>query len=554
MRFLLQYFVPFLIACGLGVGPGLAAPVSAGRIEKAASDPKNWLTYGGAYNSQRNSGLTQINASNVKQLELKWVQQDEEVGNWENNPLVVDGVMYVTERPNQVVAMDAKTGRIFWDYHYAPSADTKVCCGAENRGLAILGDTLYMGTIDAHLVAIDARNGRPLWDVTVADTKQGYSVTLAPLVVKDKIVIGVGGGELAIRGFVAAYDAKTGKEAWRFNTIPGPGEPGHETWTEDAWAHGGAPAWITGSYDPSLNLIYWGIGNPWPDWTPAQRPGDNLYSDSVVALDADTGSLKWHFQFTPNDSYDYDSVQIPVLVDMNWKGKPSKLMMWANRNGFFYVLDRVTGKFLLGEPYIKVNWASGLDPNGRPIQTPQPAGMPTWPGVNGGTDWYPPAYNPRTGLFYFTIWENYAAVYRRTPKPGGGAGGGGFSVLVGPAAATPEANRVVPPRPTGLINSWADDWGNGAVIAINPVTGKRAWTFHQFGVTDAGVLTTASNLVFSGGREGYFYALDAKTGKLLWKVNLGGSIAMAPVTYQVDGKQYVSVIAGGSLFTFALRD
>jgi alcohol dehydrogenase (cytochrome c) len=372
--------------------------------------------------------------------------------------------------------------------------------------------------------------------------------------VKVKIVIGVGGGDLGIRGFVAAYDSKTGKEAWRFNTVPGPGEPGHETWTEDAWTHGGAPAWITGSYDPSLNLIYWGIGNPWPDWTPDQRPGDNLYSDSVVALDADTGALKWHFQFTPHDGYDYDAVQIPVLADMKWKGKPSKLMMWANRNGFFYVLDRETGKFLLGEPYIKVNWASGLDPTGRPIQTPQPAGMPTFPGVNGGTDWYPPAFNPRTGLFYFTIWENYAAVYRRNPRPGGGAGGGGFSVLVGAVAPTPEGNRVVPPRPTGLINSWADDWGNGAVIAINPVTGKRAWTFHQFGVTDAGVLTTASNLVFSGGREGYFYALDAKTGKLLWKINLGGSIAMAPITYEVDGKQYVSVIAGSSLATFALRD
>jgi alcohol dehydrogenase (cytochrome c) len=409
-----------------------------------------------------------------------------------------------------------------------------------------------MGTLDAHLVAIDARNGRPLWNVAVGDVKRAYSITMAPLVVKDKIIVGVGGGEFGIRGFIAAYDAKTGKEAWRFNTIPGPGEPGHETWSGDDWMYGGASVWITGSYDPALNLTYWGIGNPGPDWNPNQRPGDNLYSDSVVALDADTGKLKWHFQFTPNDGYDYDSVQIPVLADIVWKGAPAKVMMWANRNGYFYVLDRVTGKFLLGEPFVKVNWASGLDANGRPLQTPQPPGMPTWPGNQGGTNWYPPSFSPRTGLFYFSVWENYATIYRKEEQeyvPGRNFLGGGFTV-VAPAQGAP----TIGIGRRGPINNWTSEVGSGATVAIDPHTGKRVWTFPQFDVTDAGMLTTATDLLFTGGREGYFYALDAKTGKELWKASLGGSIVMAPVTYQVEGKQYVAVISGNMLVTYALRE
>ena len=272
----------------------------------------------------------------------------------------------------------------------------------------------------------------------------------------------------------------------------------------------------------------------------------------MVALDADTGRLKWHFQFTPNDGYDYDSVQIPVLADMDWQGRPAKLMMWANRNGYFYVLDRVTGKFLLGQPFVKVNWASGLDQNGRPIQTPQPPGMPTWPGNQGGTNWYPPSFSPRTGLFYFSVWENYATIYRREEskyEPGRNFSGGGFTVL----APTPAAPTIGIGR-RGPINNWTNEVGSGATVAIDPRTGKRVWTFPQFDVTDAGMLTTASDLLFTGGREGYFYALDAKTGKEVWKANLGGSIVMAPITYQIEGKQYVSVISGHTLVTFALRN
>ena len=530
----------------------LQAQVTNDRILNAASEPQNWLTYGGTYTSQRYSALTQITPANVGQLEAKWMLQDQVFGAWQSNPLVVDGVMYVTERPNDVMAVDAKTGRVYWLYRYTPAPESKVCCGANNRGVAILGNTLYMGTLDAHLVAIDAKNGRPLWNIAVADVKLAYSITLMPLIVKDKVIVGVGGGEYGIRGFIAAYDAKTGKEAWRFYTIPGPGEKGHDSWRGEDWKYGSASVWVTGSYDPALNLTYWGVGNPGPDWNPSQRPGDNLYSDSVVALDADTGQLKWHFQFTPNDGYDYDSVQVPVLADITWKGAPTKVMMWANRNGYFYVLDRATGKFLLGNNFVKVNWANGLDESGRPIQTPQPSGMPTWPGNQGGTNWYPPAFSPRTGLFYFSAWENYSSIYRReqaTYSPGGNYTGGG----PGPNTPVPGAPSVGIGR-RSPINNWTDAVGNGAVMALDPQTGKPKWKVTQFDVTDGGMLATASDLLFTGGREGYFHALDAKTGKLLWKASLGGQIVMAPITFQVDGKQYVSVISGHNLVTYALRD
>jgi alcohol dehydrogenase (cytochrome c) len=409
-----------------------------------------------------------------------------------------------------------------------------------------------MGTLDAHLIAIDTKGGRPQWNIAVGDVNKAYSITMAPLVIKDKVIVGVGGGEFGIRGYIAAYDAKSGKEAWRFYTIPGPGEPGHDTWKDDDWEHGGAPAWITGSYDPELNLTYWGIGNPGPDWNPDQRPGDNLYSDCVVALDADTGKLKWHFQFTPNDAYDYDAVQVPVLVDMNWRGQPARLMLWANRNGYAYVLDRVTGRFLSGTPFVKVNWSSGLDERGRPLQTPQPEGKPTYPGNQGGTNWYPPSFSPRTGLFYFAAWEDYGTVYRKQEseyEPGRNFLGGGFTVV----APSPGAPTVGIGR-RGPINNWTDEVGHGTVVAFDPQTGSVKWKFQQYDVSDSGMLTTASDLLFTGGREGHFHALDARTGKLLWRTSLGGQIVMAPITYQVDGKQYVSVIAGGALTTFGLRE
>jgi len=537
---------------GLFVSGQVGAQVPYDRIVNATEEPENWLTYNGDYMSQRYSRLDQITPDNVTNLELKWILQNQVFGAWQSNPIIVDGVMYVTERPNSVMAVDASTGRVFWKFRHTPSENARVCCGANNRGVAVLDDRVFMGTLDARLIALDRINGQPLWNAEVADVNLAYSVTMAPLVVKDKIIIGVGGGEYGIRGYVAAFDAETGEQAWKTYTIPGPGEPGHDSWEGDDWEHGGASVWITGSFDPELNLTYWGVGNPGPDWNAGQRPGDNLFSDSVIALDADTGELEWYFQFTPNDGYDYDSVQVPVLADIVWRGEPKKVMMWANRNGYFYVLDRVTGLFLEGKPFVTVNWSSGLDENGRPIPTPQPEGMPTYPGNQGGTNWYPPSYSPRTGLFYFSAWENYATIYRAEESeyvPGQAFLGGGFSVL----APSPDAPTIGIGR-TNPINNWTDEVGYASLKAMDPQTGEAVWSYNQYDVSDSGMLTTATDLLFTGGREGYFHAIDARSGDLIWNVNLGGQIVMAPVTYMVDGIQYVSVISGNGLSTFALRD
>jgi len=485
-------------------------------------------------------------------LELKWVLKNQVFGAWQSNPIVVDGIMYVTERPNSVMAVDALTGRVFWKFEHTPDERARVCCGANNRGVAILNDKLYMGTLDARLIALDRVNGKLLWNAEVGDVGLAYSVTMAPLAVKDKILVGVGGGELGIRGYVAAYDANTGREVWKTFTIPGPGELNHDSWEGDDWKHGGAPVWITGSFDVSQNLTFWGVGNPGPDWNAGQRPGDNLYSDSVIALDADTGKLEWYFQFTPNDGYDYDAVQVPVLADIEWNGSSKKVMMWANRNGYFYVLDRVSGECLLGKAYVRVNWSSGLDENCRPIPTPQPEGMPTYPGNQGATNWYPPSYSPRTGLFYFSAWEDYATIYfseEQEYEPGRAFLGGGFSVL----APAPDAPTIGIGR-TNPINNWTDEVGHASLKAMNPNTGEEVWEFEQFDVSDSGMLTTASDLLITGGREGYFHVLDARNGALLYYRNLGGQIVMAPVTFMTNGKQYISIISGNSLFTYGLKD
>ena len=534
----------------------LAAPLQAQipyeRILQAENEPESWLTYNGNYLSQRYSRLSQIDKANVDQLELRWLLQNQTFGAWQSSPIVADGVMYLTERPNSIMAVDPVTGRVFWKYVHTPAENALVCCGANNRGVAVLDDRVFMGTLDARLVAVDRVNGELLWDVEVGDVNLAYSVTMAPLAVKDKIIVGVGGGEFGIRGYVAAFYAETGELAWKTYTIPGPGEPGHDTWEGDDWQYGGAPVWITGSFDPEENLTYWGVGNPGPDWNAAQRPGDNLYSDSVIALDADSGELRWYFQFTPNDGYDYDAVQVPVLADMEWEGRQRKLMLWANRNGYFYVLDRSDGEFLLGRPFVRVNWSSGLDENGRPIPTPQPEGMPTWPGNQGGTNWYPPSWNPRTELFYFSAWEDYATIYQPEESeyvPGRAFLGGGFDVLT-PAPGAPGVGI----GRTNPINNWTDEVGHASLKAMDPRTGEEVWEFEQFDVSDSGMLTTATDLLFTGGREGYIHALDATNGDLLWKQNLGGQIVMAPITYMVDGVQYLTLISGHVLASFALPE
>ena len=551
-----------VVLCGTVVA-GLSAQVPFERLRDAAAEPASWLTYSGGYFSQRYSSLDQVTPANIDDLRLQWVYQTAVAGPWQATPLVADGVMYLTQRPNDVVALDARTGRVFWIYRYATPSGQKACCGSNNRGVAVLGDRLFMATLDAHVVAIDATTGTELWNVEVADMDLAYAFTLAPLAVNDMVIVGTSGGDRGIRGFVVALDAATGEEAWRFYTIPGPGEPGHETWEPcpanprtycdpEAWKHGGGAVWVTGSYDAELNLTYWGVGNPGPDFFREQRPGDNLYTSSVVALDADTGELKWHFQFTPDDPYDYDSVQIPVLADIERNNTNFKVMLWANRNGFYYVLNRETGRFLSGRPFVQVNWAEGLDDSGRPIETPQPPDAPTYPGVQGGTNWYSPSYSPRTELFYIPAWENYATVFGGEPQEY--AEGQSF------IGGLPGAFRPVPDAPTvpgltrGPINTWTNAVGHGAVLAIDALTGEQRWKFEMTDVISSGVLTTASDLLFAGARSGYFQALSARTGKLLWRASLGGQIVNGPMTYEVDGTQYVAVIAGHSLSTFALRD
>jgi alcohol dehydrogenase (cytochrome c) len=525
----------------------LSAQVTFDRILNAGKEPQNWLTYSGGVSSQRYSTLNQITPDNVKNLELQWIFQSRSLERYEATPLVVDGVMYTVQNPDDVLALDAVTGRIYWTYSYQTSPDARPCCGRLSRGLAILGDTLFIGTIDAHVIALDAKSGKPLWNSQVGDPAKGYAITHAPLIVKDKVIVGMAGGEYGIRGYILALDTKTGKEAWRFYTIPGPGEPGHESWKDDSWQHGGASVWVTGSYDPDTNLTFWGIGNPGPDWNGDNRAGDNLYACSVVALDADTGKLKWYYQFSPHDEFDYDSTQIPVLADIDWQGRPRKVMMWANRNGLFYVLDRTTGQFLSGKPFVKVNWMNGFDERGRPMKVASAAsskeGTLIYPGNQGGTNWYSPSFSPHTGLFYIPVWDNYSSLYVKQDQDfvEGRTFGGGGPRPTGPATKS------------GVQNFRADEDIYGAVRAIDPKTGDKKWEFKMADVTEAGILTTASDVLFTGGHEGYFFALDARNGKLLWKSPLGGEVRSGPMTYMVNGRQYVAVDAGNSLFVWALR-
>jgi len=521
-------------------------PVPFERILRSNQEPQNWLTYSGNLNAQRHSGLTQIRPENAKELTLQWVFQSRSLDKHEVTPLVVDGVMYTIQSPNTVIALDAVTGKTIWQYVHTPAEGTRnPCCGNLTRGVAILGDKLFLAGLDAKMIALDAKTGKELWKVQIADYKQQYAMTVAPLIVKDKVISGVAGGEHGIRGFLAAYDVNTGKEVWRFNTVPGPGEPGHETWLgkdgkpNDSYLHGGAPIWITGSYDPETNLTMWSTGNAGPDYNGDNRLGDNLYSSSVVAVDADSGKLKWHYQFSPHDEFDWDATQIPVLADIDVNGSPRKVMLFANRNGVFYVLDRTNGQFLSGTAFTKTNWFTGFDEKGRPTRAPGIVptlqGTLVYPGNQGGTNWYNPSFSPVTGLFYIPAWENSSSVYRKGEEPPEFHDGQSFTGL-GPQRGT------------------TTDDVFSSIIAMDPKTRQRKWTFRMSAPsTEGGVLTTASNVLFAGGRNGQFIALDARDGKLLWETNLGPSVSAGPMSYMVNGKQYVSVQCGMSLFTFALR-
>ena len=533
----------WMVGLALAAAP-LAAQVSYQRLLGSASEPQNWLTYSGSYKSWRYSPLNQINRQNAATLKLAWVYQMVTTHKIETTPLVVDGIMYASEPPSNVIALDAATGRPYWHYRRVLPSKINVCCDQVNRGVAILNDRVFVGTVDAHMVALNAKTGAVLWDVAVADNRAGYAITGAPLVVKDMVITGIAGGEYGIRGFLDAYDAQTGKRRWRFYTIPAPGEKGSETWKGDAWQRGGAPTWVTGSYDPELNLVIWGTGNPAPDWNGDVRPGDNLYADSAIALDADTGALKWHFQFVQHDTHDWDAVQIPVLVDADWRGRSRKLVYWAHRGGFFYVLDRSTGEFLAGKPFMGQTWAKGLDDQGRPVlipgMEPTEAGVVVAPGVQGGTNWYSPSFSPLTNLFYLSVWEN-KGVFKK-----------------GEAEYT-AGNRYPGSLPASEL---PDDPGYGAIRAIDPKTGQKVWEHKMQSKPWTGVLSTAGRLLFGGtggglarddeAMEAYLYALDAENGKELWRISLGGSMAANPMTYMVNGKQMVTTSAGSGLFTFSL--
>jgi alcohol dehydrogenase (cytochrome c) len=554
MNRLLTQVTRCLLAAGLVSAAGLQAQVAPERLLAAEAEPGNWLLYHGDYDGQRHTDLEQITPANVGNLELKWIWQVRSAAGaaqkFEATPLVVDGVMYTVSPPNDVVALDARTGRVFWTYAYAPANEARVCCGRVNRGLAIHGDTLFMGAIDGRLLAIDAKSGQLKWNIAVGDPSLGYALTVAPLVVGDKVIVGPAGGEYGIRGFIAAYDVEDGRELWRFNTIPGPGEAGFDSWADparEAWKLGGGSIWTTGSYDPELNLMYWGIGNPGPDWNGDSRPGDNLYTESVVALNPDTGALAWHYQFTPHDEMDYDSTQVPVLADIEWQGQPRKVLMTANRNGVFYVLDRTNGMFLLGKPFVAVNWMDGtFDANGRPnrVLSPTEQGTFIMPNNQGATNWYPPSYSPSTVYFYVPTWMDTYSVYNKRPVTytPGQQYVGAFPTMAMPALSVRPVNQRIP------------EDGFGAIQAIDPQSGEIVWRHEMSDVTDSGVLSTTTDLVFAGGREGFFYGLDAKTGKELWRQNLGGQVASGPISYQLDGKQYIAVAAGAGLFVFGLED
>ena len=541
MRFLL------CLLCLLAVS--VSAQVTSERLLHADREPQNWLTYGGGYSSQRYSLLDQITRENVRNMTLKWVWRPRYADKMETTPLVVDGVLYTVQN-SEVVALDAITGRAFWTFRYPVPPESNAYLMVV-KGLAISGDRLFWATYDGHLIAIDAKNGKSIWNRTLVDWKKGQQFNVAPLVIKDNVILGPATNEYGVNCWLAAYDVRTGIERWRFKTVPEPGEPGHDTWPGDSWQHGGAPIWVTGSYDPETNLTFWGTGNPNPGWNGGPRnPGDNLYSDSVVALDADTGQLKWHYQFTPNDEFDWDAVQVPVLADLEWQGRPRKVMLWANRNGFFYVLDRTTGQFLLGTAFVRQNWNLGFEENGRPIRAPRarPSAEGTYiePGTQGGTNWYSPSFSPRTGLFYVSVWDNYSVISTKAEVPPW-------------SERRKYTGRAPPPARGGASRPAAAPFrteaeGYGAVRAIDPKTGEKKWDFKMVDYTESGVLATASDLLFSGGREGNFFALDARNGELLWKVNLGGTVASGPMTYAADGRQYVAVSADTALYVFGLPD
>jgi len=505
-------------------------------ILQGFADPGRWLTYSGDYSGKRHSPLTQITPENAHQLRPVWTFQTGTTTRgrgFETTPLVDDGVLYVTGSNNYAWAIDARTGRTFWQYRRnLPDDLTYGSSAPVNRGFGMLDNSLFMVTLDAHLLSFDRRSGDILWDIELADYRIGYAATLAPLVIDGKVIVGISGGEYATRGFIDAYDPATGERIWRWNSIPGPGEPGSETWPDDpaVLAGGGGGTWMNGSYDPDLDLIYWGVGNPNPDYYGDVRPGDNLYSNSLVALEASTGRLRWHYQFTPHDLNDWDSNQIPVLADIEWEGEQRQVAMLANRNGFFYVLDRLTGELLLGKPFTATTWAREIGEDGRPIIL-NDGSKGCVPDPWGSTNFMPPSFYPELGLFFLTARETCATY-------------------------VPEEPQMIPGQPSfGGVVFIDSEQGSGALRALDVTTGELRWEFTYPSPTFGGVMTTASGLVFAGDHEGNFMAFNARTGENLWHYQTGSRIwGAAPMTHVLDGRQYVLIPSGTTLTAFALPE
>src|SRR6202047_4672634 len=495
----------------------------------------NWLSYNGDYTGRRYSGLHQITHSNVNQLRAEWIFHVPESSGLEVTPVVYEGIMFVTSA-NDAFALDAQTGHLIWHYS-RPITEGLIDDASQhhNRGVGMLGSRIYLETDNAHLLCLDARSGHLLWDVPYAEGNKNYGATSAPLVVKNKVLVGTSGGDDGVRGFLAAFDVETGKLAWRFWTIPGPGEVGSESWPGKLYLRGGGTTWMPGTFDAELNTVYWGTSNPSPDFDGAPRPGDDLYTDCVLALDPDTGKLKWFFQFTPHDLFDYDATAAPVLIDAAYQGEPCKLLVQDNRNGFVYVLDRTNGRFLSAVPFVKkLTWAKSVDERGRPIVSglkPTPEGTRICPGYGGATNWFAPSYNESTHLVYFLSLEECQIFSSKSQKFEEGK----TFYSTGVKKIPGEASQKI-------------------LLAYDLDKQSLAWSYPQVGRahSSGGTMTTAAGLVFFGDDAQSFEAVDARTGTPLWHFNTGQDFGASPMSYAVLDKQYVAVAAGSDIFSFAL--
>ncbi len=520
------------LAAMAALAPCLQAAERYGAVrEERYRPPENWLSYDRDNTAQRYSPLDQIDRENVRDLVVRWVFQFQPVPlRSEATPLVRDGVMYTTVGGTGAFALDATTGRPLWRYDYPFESGGQRRPPNWNRGFAISGNRLYMGTIDCHILALDARSGHMLWKYLLTDQQPCFGSTSAPLVVRNRVLSGVRGGDSGrLRGFLDAIDAETGKRAWRFHTIPAPGDPGSETWPDtDVWKVGGGAPWTTGTYDPELDLLYWPTGNPGPkDFDGRDRIGDNLFTTSVIALRPDSGELVWHYQFTPHDEHDWDANETPVLADAEWNGRRRRLLLQANRNAFFYVLDRTNGEFLLGAPFAKQTWAQGISSEGRPIlideAAPSTAGSLACPDIHGGTNWHAPSYNPAAGLLYVSARDG-CGVYFRT----------GHSIDHDLAGARQFVRAI--------------DIRDGSIRWEVPFLGDEAQEINH-----AGTMATAGGLVFFSSRVGNFIAADALTGEILWHFNTGGTIRASPMTYAYRGRQYVAIASKNGIFVFGIH-